>query len=145
MDEIKIVEGGISVDERGSISHVNGFDMNDIKRFYIIHQNDSSVIRAWHGHKYEKKYFYALRGSFTIAFVKIDNWEKPSADLKPAIFTIISEKSEILCIPEGYASSIKANEPESMLMVFSNKTLSEAVGDSWRFDKDLWIDWSKYE
>ncbi|WP_320052900.1 WxcM-like domain-containing protein [uncultured Acetobacteroides sp.] len=145
MDEIKIIEGGISVDERGSISHANGFDMNDIKRFYVIYQNDTSVIRAWHGHQFEKKYFFAVKGSFIMAFVKIDNWENPSEFLQPSIFMLSDAKSEVICLPEGFASGIKANEPDSILIVFSNKTLSDATGDSWRYDKDLWIDWSKYE
>lgn len=38
MSEIKFVEGGISVDVRGQISHVNDLDMSEIKRFYVIHQ-----------------------------------------------------------------------------------------------------------
>jgi len=144
MCEIKIVEGGISVDERGAISHVNDFDMSDIQRFYVIYQDETSVIRAWHGHQYEKKYFYALKRSFTMAFVKIDNWENPSVDLKPEVFTVSSEKSEVICIPEGYANGLKANEHGSVLMVYSNKILSEALNDSWRYEKDMWVDWSKY-
>jgi hypothetical protein len=28
--------------------------------------------------------------------------------------------------------------------VFSDKTLDEALGDSWRYDKDMWVDWSQY-
>lgn len=144
MEEIKVVAGGISVDERGAISHVNDFDMSDIERFYVIHQNDASVIRAWHGHQYEKKYFYALKGSFTMAFVKVDNWNNPSTELKPEIYTLSSDKSEVICIPEGYANGLKANEPNSILLVYSNKVLSEAVNDSWRYDKDRWVDWSKY-
>lgn len=144
MEEIKVVEGGISVDERGVISHVNDFDMSDIERFYVIHQNDTSVIRAWHGHQFEKKYFYVLKGSFTMAFVKVDNWENPSVELKPEVYSLSSDKSEVLCIPEGYANGLKANEPKSILLVYSNKVLSEAVNDSWRYDKDMWVDWSKY-
>lgn len=144
MSYIKIVEGGISTDERGAISHVNSFDISDVKRFYVIHQNDPSVIRGWHGHQFEKKYFYALKGSFTMALVRIDNWENPSTNLIPEIFTISSQQSEVLCVPEGYASGIKANEPDSILMVYSNKLLTEAINDSWRYDKNLWLDWSKY-
>ena len=48
MSEIKEIQGGISVDYRGEIFHVNSLDMSEIERFYIIHQNDTSIIRAWH-------------------------------------------------------------------------------------------------
>lgn len=143
MSKIKIVQGGISVDYRGQISHVNSLDMSEIERFYIIHQNDTSIIRAWHAHQHEKKWFYAVKGSFTTAFVKIDNWEKPSLDLIPEVFHLSAGDSRILCIPEGYANGIKAEEPDSILMVFSNKILSEALNDSWRYDKNWWMNWNK--
>lgn len=144
MSEIKIVEGGISVDYRGQISHVNDLDMKEIERFYIIHQNDPSIIRAWHAHQFEKKWFYVIKGSFTMAFVKVDNWENPSPELQPEIFQMSAAESKILCLPEGYANGIKANEPDSLLLVYSNKILSVAVNDSWRYDKNMWVDWSKY-
>ena len=53
----------------------------------------------------------------------------------------INKESKIICIPEGYANGIQANEPDSILMVFSNKILSEAVNDSWRYDKAMWMNW----
>ena len=62
MNRIRIIEGGISVDYRGQISHVNSWDMREVERFYIIHQKDTSIIRAWHAHQYEKKWFYAVKG-----------------------------------------------------------------------------------
>ena len=141
MCEIKIIKGGLSVDYRGQISHVNDLDMSEIKRFYIIHQKDTSIIRAWHAHQHEKKWFYAVKGSFTTAFVKIDNWENPSPDLKPEVFRLSAAESKVLVIPEGYANGIKAEEPDSILMVFSNKILAEAVNDSWRYDSKMWMDW----
>lgn len=141
MDKIKIIEGGISVDYRGQISHVNNLDMSEVERFYVIHQNDTSIIRAWHAHQHEKKWFYVLKGSFKMAFVKIDNWENPSLNLKPEIFHISDKESKVLYIPEGYANGIKAEEPNSILMVFSNKILSEAVNDSWRYDSKMWMEW----
>lgn len=43
MSDIKFIEGGIFTDYRGQISHVNDLDMQEIKRFYIIHQKDTSI------------------------------------------------------------------------------------------------------
>lgn len=141
MSEIRVIRGDISIDYRGQISHVNSLDMSEVERFYIIHQNDTSTIRAWHAHQHEKKWFYAVKGSFTTAFVKIDNWENPSHSLLPEVFHLSADNSQILCIPEGYANGIKAEEPDSILMVFSNKILSEAINDSWRYDKNWWMNW----
>lgn len=142
MLEIKFVQGGIFTDARGRISHVNNFDMSEVARFYLIHHDDTSVVRAWHAHQHEKKWFYVVKGSFTGAFVKIDDWEHPFPDLQPEIFRLTAMDSRVLYIPEGYANGFKANEPNSILLVYSNKILSEAVNDSWRYDKDMWVDWN---
>lgn len=144
MSEIKFIEGGISCDHRGKISHVNNLDMNEIERFYIIHQKETSVIRAWHAHQTEKKWFYVIRGSFVAAFVKIDDWKNPSLYLKPEIFQLTANNSQILFVPEGYANGFKANEPDSELLVFSNKVLPVALNDSWRYDAKMWVNWNEY-
>ena len=141
MSEIKLLDGGIFTDQRGQISYANDLDMNEVARFYVIHHSDTSVIRAWHAHQHEKKWFYVVRGSFTGAFVKIDDWEHPSLDLKPEVFHLSAQKSQVLCVPEGYANGFQAEEPDSMLLVFSNKILSEAVHDSWRYDPHWWMVW----
>ena len=142
MSEIKIIEGGIFTDSRGRISHVNALDMSEVARFYAIYHSDTSVVRAWHAHQKEKKWFYVLKGAFTGALVKIDNWEQPSLDLKPEVFHLSAETSRVVCVPEGYANGFKAEEPDSILLVFSNKILSEAVNDSWRYDSHLWMNWN---
>lgn len=80
-----------------------------------------------------------------MAFVEIDNWEHPSEDLKAEVYHLSETQSEILCVPEGYANCLKATEPSSVLLVFSGKILEEALLDSWRYDKDLWMDWEKLE
>lgn len=143
MSDIKLIQGDIFVDYRGEISHVNEMNMSEVERFYVIHQYDTSVVRAWHAHQFEKKWFYAVKGSFTTAFVKIDNWKNPSPNLKPEVFKLSAEDSKILYISEGYANGIQADEPDSILLVLSNKTLSVALNDSWRYDKELWMEWHK--
>lgn len=141
MTMIKFIQGGISIDNRGQISHANDLNMGEIERFYIIHQKDTSIIRAWHAHQHEKKWFYAVKGSFTGAFVKIDDWNNPSPDLKAEVFQLTVADSRVLYVPEGYANGFRANEPDSVLLVFSNKVLTEAVKDSWRYDSRMWMDW----
>ncbi len=78
-DQPKLISGGQFSDERGSISFVNDFSLDDIKRFYIIKHPDSHIIRAWQAHKEEIKYFYVLKGSFEIKLVKIFNWQTPKS------------------------------------------------------------------
>lgn len=142
MSQINVIKGEIFRDERGQISSLNTFRFDEIKRMYIIHHLDINVIRGWHGHQYEKKWFYCMKGSFKLAFVKPDNWDSPSEDLEPESFTLTSEVSSIICVPEGYANCIKALVPDSILLVYSDKLLEDALGDSWRYDSSLWMDWT---
>lgn len=139
MDEIKIIQGGIYIDNRGQISYVNDFSMGEIERFIVIRHESTSIFRAWHAHKYEKKWFYVIKGSFTLAFVKIDNWDNPSPNLIPEIFHLSSSESNVLYVPGGYAIGLKAKEKDSMLIEYSNKSLQDSLNDSWRFDNNMWI------
>ncbi len=144
MSKIEVIQGEIFNDYRGTISSLNSFDFKGVERFYFIHHPDKSVIRGWHGHKFEKKWFYCVKGSFTIAIVKPDNWDSPSEDLSPEIFELSENDSKIVCVPEGCANCIKARSDDSTLMVYSGAKLPEAYNDSWRYDSSLWVDWSKY-
>lgn len=144
MSEIRLIQGEIFHDHRGTISSLNNFRFDEVERCYFIHHPDTSVIRGWHGHQFEKKWFYCLKGAFTLAFVEIDNWENPSSDLEAKIFTLTDQKSEIICLPEGYANGVKASKPDSILLVYSDKLFNDALLDSWRYDSSMWLDWSKF-
>lgn len=144
MSQIELIEGEIFNDHRGQISSMNNFKFGEVERYYFIHHPDPSIIRGWHAHQFEKKWFQCVKGSFTLAFVKIDNWNNPSKDLQPEIFELSEAKSTIICLPEGYANCIKAHEKDSVLMVFSGKRIPEAYDDSWRYEANTWVDWSKY-
>ena len=144
MSEIKVIQGEIFQDNRGQISSLNEFHFEGVRRCYIIHHPDESVIRGWHGHQFERKWFYCVKGEVTIALVKIDNWEKPSPSLNAEMYHLTENDSKLLCVPAGYANCIKAHIPGTIIQVLSDKILSEALSDSWRYDKNMWVDWSKY-
>ncbi len=141
MSAIKIIEGGIFTDYRGQITSANNLDFSEIRRSYLIQNADTDIIRGWHGHRNEKKWFWCLKGSFTAAFVEIDDWNNPSRHLKPEIFRLGAERSQVICVPEGYANCFRANESGSMLMVFSSNTYPECLSDSWRYESNYWFDW----
>ena len=143
MSEIKVIEGEIFRDHRGQISSLNNFHFEGVKRAYIIHHPDISVIRGWHAHQFERKWFYCLKGKFSVALVKIDNWKNPSTTLEPEVFHLNEDKSRLVCVPAGYANCLKALTPNAVMLVLSDKTLEEAADDSWRYDKSMWVDWSK--
>src|SRR6185312_517614 len=136
-----IIEGGKFEDGRGMLIYFNEFDMKDVRRFYVISHPDTSIVRAWQGHKKEQKWFYVLKGSFKVVLVKPDNLENPSADLNPDEFILKAEANRVLYIPCNYANGLKALEPESRIMVFSSFTVDESSKDNYRFRQDMWYDW----
>ena len=54
----KLIDVQLSYDDRGELTHCNNFNFQKkkIKRFYQISNYKINFVRAWHGHKYEKKY-----------------------------------------------------------------------------------------
>lgn len=138
-----ILKGDHFSDSRGSMRFVNDLNFEDIKRFYFIKHPDVSIIRAWQGHQIEKKYFYPISGSFVIAWVKIDNFDNPSAHLIPEYHVLSANTSEILEIPKGYANGLKALEPDSEILIFSNLSLKESMDENIRYPADWWFDWEK--
>jgi dTDP-4-dehydrorhamnose 3,5-epimerase len=110
----------------------------------MIEHPDLQVTRAWQGHKKENKWFYVVEGGFLIAWVKIDDWEKPSSGLEADHRLLYARKSDILHIPGGYANGFRALSPNSKLIVFSDCSVEESNADNFRFEKDRWFKWDHY-
>lgn len=137
-----LLRGGSHTDKRGAVGFFNSFDMTDVKRVYTIKHVDTSIIRAWQGHRHEQKWFHVAVGSFKMALIQPDNWSQPSSLLKPAYFYLSSERPEILHVPKGYATGFCAGEENSVMFVYSDATVEESQNDDYRFDKDMWcLDW----
>ena len=132
-----IVKGESFTDERRGLEFYNDFDMSPIKRQYF----DTNIIRAWQGHTIERPWFIYVKGSFTVKLIEIDNWEKPSKELKVLKYKLTSEKPEILYIPSVYVNGFKALQKDSKLMIMSNYGFNEVENDEFRFDKNKWVKW----
>lgn len=137
----EIIKGGIHYDERGSIRFVNDFSFDEVKRFYLIKHPDTSTVRAWQGHRFEKKFFYPIKGSFLIVCVLIDNFDMPSRNLSYDSYTLSSNSSEILAVPNGYANGLLALEPDSEVMVLSNFSVEDSINEKYRYPKEWWFNW----
>jgi dTDP-4-dehydrorhamnose 3,5-epimerase-like enzyme len=80
-----------------------------------------------------------------VAWVKIDDFTSPSINLKPEYHILSSETSEIISIPKGYANGLKALEPNSEILIFSDMNLEESEKEKIRFPAERWMDWSRFE
>lgn len=136
-----IIQGGRHEDARGKLIFFNDFDMNQVRRFYMIEHPDTSVVRAWQGHKKEQKWFYVIAGSFKIVMVQPDDWLQPSFNLETKEFILESERDEVLHVPGGFANGFKALKPQSKMLVFSDFTVEESFQDNFRFDYNKWYNW----
>jgi len=65
----QVLNGGLAVDDRGSVSFVNDFTFEGVKRFYQVENHRKGFIRAWHGHQKEGKFVYVTNGSALIGVV----------------------------------------------------------------------------
>lgn len=140
-----LIEGGLSVDDRGSVSFVNGFGFEGVKRFYVVANHQQGFIRAWHGHKHEAKFVYVSQGSALVCAVKLDDWQNPSRDLPIERFVLSATKPSILYIPSGFANGFMSLTPDAQLMFFSTSTVEESRGDDIRLDARFWNPWQIIE
>jgi len=137
----KLIQGGIAVDDRGSLSFINDFDFGGVKRFYMVENHQQGFVRAWHAHKKEMKYVMVVAGSALIGAVKIDNWENPSKDTQPEKFILSDRKPSVLHIPAGYANGFMSLTADTKIIFFSSSSLDESMGDDFRYSAQYWDIW----
>lgn len=141
----RLLEGGLAVDDRGSVAFVNAFDFEGIKRFYVVSNHRQDFVRAWHAHRREAKYVTVVSGAAVVAAVRIDDWERPPRDAEVHRFVLTSAKPSVLFIPPGHANGFMSLTSDTKLMFFSTSTVEESRDDDIRFDARHWNVWSVEE
>ncbi len=133
-EKVQSITGGVAIDERGQIRFVNEFDMSLVKRFYIIKNADTELIRGWRAHRIEQRWFYVLSGSFEISIIKIDDWDTPSRDLDVQKEVLIADEFQILHVPAGYGTAFRALEDNSEILVFADHGIEHAPYDDYTWE-----------
>ncbi|TDQ31168.1 dTDP-6-deoxy-3,4-keto-hexulose isomerase [Zeaxanthinibacter enoshimensis] len=142
MKNFLLIQGEDFLDDRGKLRFFNDFKMLGIKRMYEIGPADTDTLRAWQGHESEQKWFYCSSGTIVINLVKVDDFRNPSPGIEPIRIELNKDVPVVVFVPGGYATGIKANDPNSQLLVFSDTTLEESRQDDFRYPVDLWnADW----
>lgn len=142
MSELIHMQGGLAADDRGELCFVNDFNFADVKRFYSVKNHRQGFVRAWHAHRNEAKYVTVVEGAAIIAAVRIDDWDKPSKDLKVERRVLSAKKPSVLFIPAGYANGFMSLTEDARLMFFSTSTLADSLGDDIRYDSRYWDVWN---
>jgi len=139
------MQGGLAVDDRGTVGFVNDFKFDDVKRFYTVSNHAVGFVRAWHAHRREAKYVTVVHGSAIMGAVKVDNWEKPSRDARIERFVLSALKPAVVFVPAGYANGFRTLTADTVVMFFSTCSLEESVGDDVRYDAHYWEAWTVVE
>ena len=138
-----VIKGDSFTDDRGTLSFVNDFDFQGIKRFYVVANHHRGIVRAWHAHRYENKYVYVITGAALVGYVKIDNWENPSKDENiPNSKVLSASKPEILHIPSGHANGFMSLTDDTRVMFLSSSSVEESKNDDIRYNARLWDIWN---
>jgi len=142
--ELKLINGGVATDDRGSVRFVNEFNFEGVKRFYQVQNHRSGFIRAWHGHHKESKYVYVAKGSALIGAVPIDMMINQAVDQSKVFKAVLSSNNpKVVFIPSGYANGFKSLEEDTIVQFFSTSTLEESMGDDIRFEYRLVNIWEE--
>jgi dTDP-4-dehydrorhamnose 3,5-epimerase-like enzyme len=136
--EIELIQGGMHIDERGTVTFINDFDFKGVSRFYTIRAHRTGELRGWVGHQVEQKWFTALCGSILVAVVEIDDWHAPSAHPQVRRFTLTAERPAVLRVSPGHACAAMMLTDDALLGIFSSGRIETASKDDWRFDVGMW-------
>lgn len=133
-ENLEVIQGGLAVDDRGSVTFVNDFNFTGVKRFYLVENHKKGFIRAWHGHKKEGKYVYVVQGTALVGVVNMATEEVSK-------FVLSSSSPKILWIPAGNYNGFKSLEENTKIIFFSTTTIDESLGDDIRQKYDKWNIW----
>jgi dTDP-4-dehydrorhamnose 3,5-epimerase-like enzyme len=140
-NQLSLIDSGFAVDDRGDLLFCNGFDLEPIRRFYVVTNHRRGFIRAWHGHRYEAKYVLPLDGAALFAGVAVQDWERPDPNAYVERLTISAKRPQVLFIPPGFAHGFMTLGENTRLMFFSTATLEESANDDYRFHARFWDPW----
>lgn len=137
----QLIEAVAHQDNRGQLFAFPELDLSEVVRMYAILPENTSIIRAWQGHRLERKWFYAAAGGFEVRLIPLDENAQP-VPAKQMKYELSTAKPQHLLIPGGYLNGFRAMEPQSALMVLSDFSLEASKADDLRVGLDA-IPWNE--
>ena len=133
---VEKINGGLSVDDRGSVSYINDFNFNGVKRSYMVENHSVGFIRAWHGHNKEGKYVWVVSGSALVQAIPMSSLDI-GVNVGLERHVLSAKTPSVLWIPSGFANGFKTLEKDTKIMFFSTSTLEDSLGDDTRYAYDV--------
>ena len=103
-----------------------------LKRVYYVYNYGRGVIRGFHLHKKEWKFFTVASGA--AKFVALN----PKNPKVVFTFTSSSRSPQLIVIPPGYANGWVSLEDNTILLCGSTSSLQESLRDDARLDPLAW-------
>ncbi len=141
----EIIRGGSAVDDRGALAFINDLAVSDFRRFYIVSNHSAGFVRAWHGHRHERKAAFVVSGAALVCAVEIDDWDSPSLDLTIHRYVLSERNPSALVIPAGYANGFMSLADDTRICFLSSSSLEDAATDDIRYPARMWDPWSVEE
>lgn len=136
-----LIKGGLAIDDRGTVGFVNDLDLAPVRRFYTVTNHRSGSVRAWHGHRRERKFLTVVQGAALACCVRVDDWDDPSPELAVSRFVLSGATPAVLSIPAGFANGFMTLTEGAVLMFFSDAPLEQSLADDVRFPARYWDPW----
>lgn len=111
------------------------FNLSEIVRIYSIEPAGTNVIRAWQGHRKERKWFLVTIGSFEFQTIPLADTQYPIEEERKTWY-LHSCVKQVLAMLAGYLNGFRALKGESMLLVFSDFDLEASKFDHIRYSLD---------
>lgn len=109
----------------------------EVKRIYYVYNYGKGIVRGFHYHKKEWKYFTIVNGAAKFVAINPDN------PTEQYTFVSSSRKPTLIIIPPGFANGWVSLEENTLLVCGSTSTIKESIADDKRFDPYQWGDvWS---
>jgi len=140
-----LISGGVASDDRGRVYFANDFDLSNCRRLYVVENFSPGTVRAWHAHRYERKWVLPVGGAALACCVEIDDWERPSPDAEMHRFVLDAANPAVLAVPPGYANGAMSLAPDTKLLYLSDTPLGGSLEDDVRFPARHWDPWQVTE
>jgi dTDP-4-dehydrorhamnose 3,5-epimerase-like enzyme len=139
----RAVEYPVFADDRGTFApFINGFGGIapkgiEARRMYYVVNDTKGIVRGFHYHKKEWKFFVIVSGS--AKFVALN----PDTPNDKHQFISSARKNNLIIIPPFYANGWVSLSDNTILLCASSSTTQESLKDDKRFDPYKWGDvWS---
>jgi len=125
--KIEAEKAPVFSDDRGYFTPIN-FKEGD-KRAYVIENHDKKIVRAFHGHKNERKTFYVLKGAFKVVIIcmKTGAWKS---------FNLVDKGNNKLEVPNNAYNGFVSVSHDAQVLIVSSSTFEESKEDDYRIPYD---------